>query len=181
MTTTCSHGVTAESWIDFFGAELDEETGERLEQLLFACPDCAAEAERWGAVAGGAALAIPPVISSDMLRALQERGELMNENPMQPGEHRKAEFPDGGRLLLHRLQGLELAGTDRVDLMLSTTEGTPLGRFEDAPFDPAAGEVLVACQRHFGESFPEEIVFEVEGHVAGQLEVLARYVVDHTY
>ena len=181
MTPTCSHDVTAEGWIDFFAGDLDEETGEQLEQLLFECPHCAAQAERWGTVAGSAALAIPPVISIDMLRALQERGELMNENPMQPGEHRKAEFPDGGRLLIHRLQGLELARADRVDLMLSTTEGTPLGRFEDAPFDRDTGEVLVACQRHFGESFPEEIVFEVERHVAGQVEVLARYVVDHRY
>ncbi len=181
MTTTCSHGITAEGWIDFFAGELDEETGEQLEQRLFECPQCAAQAERWGTVVGSAALAIAPVISIDVLRALQERGELMNENPMQPGERREAEFPDGGRLLIHRLQGLDLARADRVDLLLSTTEGTPLGRFEDAPFDPAAGEVLVACQRHFGEAFPEEIVFEVERHVASQVEVMARYVVDHTY
>jgi hypothetical protein len=181
MTTTRSHGVTAENWIDFFAGELDEETGGRLEQLLFECADCAAEAERWGEVAGGAGLVIPPVISTDALRALQDRGELMNENAMQPGEHRQAEFPDGGRVLVHRLQGLDLTSTDRVNLALSTAEGAPLVRLEDVPFDPAAGEVLVACQRHFGESFPEEIVFEVERQVAGRVEVLARYVVDHTY
>jgi hypothetical protein len=179
--TTCSHGATAEYWIDFFAGELDEETGGRFEQLLFECANCAAEAERWGEVAGGAGLAVPPVISTDALRALQDRGELMNENAMQPGEHRQAEFPDGGRLLIHRLQGLELARAARVNIALSTPEGAPLVRFEDVPFDRTAGEVLVACQRHFGESFPEEIVFEVERHVAGQVEVLARYVVDHTY
>ena len=181
MTTTCSHGVTAEGWIDFFAGELDEETGERLEQLLFECPHCAAQAERWGTVAGSAALAIAPVISIDVLRALQEQGEPMNENPMQPGEHRKAEFPDGGRLLIHRLQGLDLARADRVSLILGTAEGTPLGRFEDAPFDRDTGEVLVACQRHFGESFPEQIVFEIERHVAGRVEMLATYIVDHIY
>ncbi len=181
MTAACSHGVAAENWIDFFAGELDEEAGERLEQLLFECLDCAARAERWGSVAGSAGLAIPPVISTDVLGALHDRGELMTENAMQPGEHRQAEFPEGGRLLIHRLQGLELTHADRVDLILSTTEGSPLGRFEDAPFDRAAGEVLVACQRHFGESFPEKIVFEIERRVGDQVEVVAAYVVDHTY
>jgi hypothetical protein len=181
MTEACSHEIAAESWVDFFAGELDENAGEHLEELLFTCACCAAEAERWGTVVGGAGLAIPPVISTDELQALQDRGERMNENAMQPGEHRQAEFPEGGRLLIHRLQGLELGSADRVDLMLSTPEGAPLVRFEDVPFDRAAGEVLVACQRHFGESFPEKIVFEIERHVVDQVEVVAEYVVDHTY
>ncbi len=181
MTEACSHGIAAESWIDFFAGELDENAGERLELLLFECTQCAAEAERWGAVAGGAGLAIPPVISTEALRALQDRGERMNENAMQPGEHRRAEFPDGGSLLIHRLGGLELARADRVDLVLSTPEGAPLVRFEDVPFDRATGEVLVACQRHFGESFPEKIVFGIERHVVDQIEMVATYSVDHVY
>ena len=179
MTTACSHGVTAESWIDFFSGDLDEETGERLEQLLFECTHCAAEAERWGAVAGSAEVAIPPVISSEVLRALQSRGERMTENVMQPGEDGRAFFPEGGRLLIHRLQGLALAGADRVNLALSDSTGTPLVRFEDVPFDSDTGEVIVACQRHFGESFPADIVFEVERSVVDQLEVVAAYTVEH--
>jgi len=179
MMTACSHGVAAESWIDFFSGDLDEETGERLEQLLFECPHCATEAERWGAVAGGAEIAIPPVISTEVLRALQGRGELMTENVMQPGESRRASFPAGGRLLIHRLQGLALAGSDRVSLALNNSTGTPLVRFEDVPFDPDTGELIVACQRHFGESFPPDIVFEVERSVVDQLEVVATYAVEH--
>jgi len=179
MTTACAHGVAAESWIDFFAGDLDEETSERLEQLLFGCAHCAAEAERWGAIAGGAGIAIPPVITTETLRALQGRGELMTENVMQPGENRRAFFPEGGKLLIHRLQGLPLAGSDRVNLTLSNSAGAPLVRFEDVPFDPDAGEVIVACQRHFGESFPPDIVFEVERGVVDQLEVVAAYTVEH--
>ena len=67
MTAACSHGVTAESWIDFFTGELDEEAGERLEQLLFECAHCAAEAARWGTVIGGVEIAIPPVLSTKAL------------------------------------------------------------------------------------------------------------------
>ena len=94
---------------------------------------------------------IPPVITTETLRVLEGRGELMNENVMKPGEHRRAEFPDGGRLLIHRLQGLDLERADRIDLALSTPEGSPLVRFEDVPFDRDTGEVL------------------------------AKYIIDHTY
>lgn len=181
MTVACSHGVAAENWIDFFASDLDEEAGERLEQLLFECARCAAEAERWGAVAGGAGMAIPPVITTKALRALQDQGELMNENVMHPGEHRRASFPDGGRLLIHRLRGLDLARADRVNIALSTPSGAPLVRFEDVPFDRDTGEVIIACQRHFGESFPTDIVFEIERCVVDQVEVVATYGVDHAY
>jgi hypothetical protein len=180
MTAACSHGVTAESWIDFFAGELDEEAGERLEQLLFECAHCAAEAERWGAVIGGVEIVIPPVLSTKALLALQDLGEPMNENVMQPGERRRARFPEGGRLLIHRLQGSELASADSVNLELSSPEGASLVRFEDVPFDRATGEVIVACQRHFGESFPANIVFEIERRVVDEVEVVARYTVEHT-
>jgi hypothetical protein len=98
---------------------------------------------------------------------------------MQPGEHRQAAFPKGGRLLIHRLGGLDLTRVDRVNLALSTPEGEPLTRFKDVPFERNTGEVIVACQRHFGESFPRHIVFEVERCVVGEGEVIARYSVDH--
>ena len=140
----------------------------------------AAEAERWGAVIGGAEIAVPPVLSPEALLALQDRGEQMNENVMQPGERRRASFPDGPGLLIHRLQGSELARADRVNLELSTPEGASLVRFENVPFDGATGEVIVACQRHFGESFPANIVFEIERRVVDEVEVVARYTIEHT-
>jgi len=135
--------------------------------------------EKRGTVAGSAEIAIPPVISAEVLRALEGRGERMTENVMQPGENGRASFPEGGRLLIHRLRGLALAGSDRVNLALSNSAGAPLVRFEDVPFDADTGEVIVACQRHFGESFPADIVFEVERSVVDQLEVVAAYTVQH--
>jgi hypothetical protein len=58
-----------------------------------------------------------------------------------------ASFPDGPGLLIHRLQGSELARADSVNLELSTPAGASLVRFEDVPFDGDTGEVIVACQR----------------------------------
>ena len=70
--------------------------------------------------------------------------QLMTENVMQPGGDRRALFPEGGRLLIHRLQGVALEGADRVNLALSTPSGSPLLRFDDVPFDRDAGEVIAA-------------------------------------
>ena len=50
----------------------------------------------------------------------------------------------------------------------------------DVPFDAAAGEVLIACQRHYA-SFPPDIVFEVTAHRAGGPVLAARYTVLHVY
>jgi hypothetical protein len=179
MTTACTHGITSDRWIDFFANELDQQDGERLEQLLFDCPHCAAEAERWGTIVGSATLAIPPVIAPEVLRSLRSQGEPVTENVMQPGESRGAWFPEGGRLLFHRLQGLDLRAAQGVNIALRTPSGTPLARFEDVPFDREGGEVIVACQRHFGESFPANIVFEIERRRDDRVEVLAEYTVDH--
>jgi hypothetical protein len=55
-----------------------------------------------------------------------------------------ASFPDGPGLLIHRLQGSELARADSVNLELSTPAGASLVRFEDVPFDGDTGEVIVA-------------------------------------
>ena len=60
MTAACSHDLSAESWIDFFADELEEAAGDRFEQLLFECTQCAADAERWGAVVGATGFVIPP-------------------------------------------------------------------------------------------------------------------------
>ena len=56
-----------------------------------------------------------------------------------------------------------------------------MAEFNDVPFDANAGEVLIACQRHFGESFPEKIVFAVARHGVDQVDVVATYSVDHRY
>ena len=51
--------------------------------------------------------------------------------------------------------------------------------FENVPFDAERGEVLVACQSHFADLFPPDIVFSVELVSADQQEEVARYTVLH--
>jgi hypothetical protein len=49
-----------------------------------------------------------------------------------------------------------LTGASRVDVSLADLEGKALTRFEDVPFDAEQGEVFIACQRRFAETFPHE-------------------------
>jgi len=51
---------------------------------------------------------------------------------------------------------------------------------DDAPFDREAGEVLIACQRHFSV-YPPNIVFEIRSRDASHSETLAVYEVPHVF
>jgi hypothetical protein len=51
---------------------------------------------------------------------------------------------------------------------------------DDAPFDRARGEVLVACQQHYA-SYPPDTVAEVRVHDAEGRERLDTYTILHRY
>jgi hypothetical protein len=53
-----------------------------------------------------------------------------------------------------------------------------MAEYPDAPLDRTAGEVLVACQRHF-VIFPPDVVFEVRVREPSGAEVMTRYAVPH--
>jgi hypothetical protein len=58
-------------------------------------------------------------------------------------------------------------------------DGRAISRFDDVPFDPARGEVLVACQKHFAELFPHDAVFRLEVVRGDRREESSRYTVLH--
>lgn len=70
----------------------------------------------------------------------------------------------------------------RVEVTVSS-ESSSETLFVDplAPFDPARGEVLIACQRHFA-AFPPDVVFDVRALAADGAELArARYRVPHEF
>lgn len=172
--------VPLEAWDDYFAGALDDDAAERLESLLMSCDGCAADAERASAVAGGLTQIIPPVITGDQLAALQA-AHAVNVNPMAPGEHRRAGFPDDGYLLVHRFGGMNLGAVERVDVLLCDTQGNLLLRLDDVPFDRDAGEVLVACQRHFQTAYPAECSFTIEAWRARDVAEVATFRITHIF
>lgn len=165
MTRACAEPVAWSRLVDYWVGDLEAAESDRIEEHLFCCPACSAELARVARVAQVLRTAIPAVLGADQLQELRERGLTIEENPVASGSRREVEFRPGVDLLIHRLQGMDLAGARRVQVTVRS-ESTGEVFFEDhfAPFDPARGEVLIACQRHFA-SLPADVVFDVQAHV----------------
>ena len=103
------------------------------------------------------------------------------ENPMRPGERKEAVFSPSIDVLLHRLGWLDLSRATRVGVTVSVEEtGDVLFQTDDAPFDREAGEVLIACQKHFS-ALPPNIVIGVRSRDASGNEGLAAYAIPHVF
>ena len=179
VTASCRAPLSSEEILDYLSDALGESDEERVESHLFRCADCSSEAEWLAGLVASVAVAVPPVLAPSRLAALEREGRIGAINPMSPGQTAKVSYPESGRLLLHRLGGADLSGARRIDLDLSTSSGETFWHLEDVPFDPARGEVLVACQRHFADLFPPDIVFRVEVVSGDGHQEVARYTVHH--
>jgi hypothetical protein len=72
----------------------------------------------------------------------------------------------------------DLSRAERVDLTLIVGDGSRELAFEAIPFDARAGEVLIACQRHYRFTLPGDPRFVLtitEGGVARQASYLVRH------
>ena len=177
MNQSCDDPLKLEELLDYLNGELSEPDEQVLESHLFRCTRCAAEAERLGGLAAAIGTSIPPILSSSRFTGLERDGRIEKVNVMAPGQTAVVRYPEAGRLLVHRfsLSGVDLSRAKRIDIDLTLPGGEAVARFENVPFDAENGEVLVACQSHFAESFPRDLVFSVEV----EKSEVARYTVHH--
>jgi hypothetical protein len=176
VSDPCEKPVSFETLIDYLRGEGEDHD---VEPHLFECRDCASAAERLAGIQWAIAGAVPPVLSTSRFTALEREGLVEHTNRMVPGQRAEVFFPSPGKLLVHRLSGMELGSAGRVDVAFRTLDGDPLGRFERVPFDAEEGEVLVACQAHFAEIYPHDGVLAVEVVSEGKAGEVARYTVLH--
>ena len=179
MRQTCGEPVPFGEILDYLNGELRESDEHGLESHLFRCASCSSEAERLAGLATSIAVASPTILSPSRFAALEREGRIEDVNVMTPGQTAEVRFPESGRLLVHRLRGVDLSRARRIDIDVSGSGGEALLHFENVPFDAERGEVLVACQSHFADLFPPDIVFSVELVSADQQEEVARYTVLH--
>jgi hypothetical protein len=173
--TTCP--IPFDQLVEYFASDGSDE----IEEHLFGCDACATEAERVAAIVGAFRDQLPPVISHAQLADVARRGLAIEENTFHPGTRTAVTFAARLDLLVHHLAGLDLAGAERVDLTIrSEATGAVLYHDPLAPFDPASGEVLIACQRHFA-MFPRDVVFDVEVHHRAAPPAVARYAIPHAF
>jgi hypothetical protein len=141
--------------VRYWTADLDDAETQALDEHLFTCDACSDASARVLAITDGLREVLPPIaLESDLARA-KAQGVRTVANDLRPGEPRETWLPRDGDLLVHRLL-CDLGGLERVSLQMTMLDGTPLVAFDDVPFDPSSGAVLIACRRHFITQFPSD-------------------------
>jgi anti-sigma factor RsiW len=178
---TCPNPVAWATLVDYWAGDLDEDATAALEEHLFGCADCTAASARVAAVTEAVRTALPLVVSRAQVERLRARGTRVRQNDFVPGDRREVEFSPGTDLLIHRLSGLDLTGAERVGVRVTAeSTGALISAFDAVPFDPGAGELLVACQRHY-VALPHDTVMSVSVHAPGGPARSASYTFLHRF
>lgn len=177
----CANPLPWERLVEYWAGDLDEAATDAVDEHLFSCEPCSTESARVARIAQAFRSQLPVVVTSAQLAELKARGLVVEENEFTPGTRRAVTFERHVDLLVHHLVGLDLADVERVHLFVKS-ESRDEVLFEDpfAPFDRARGEILVACQRHFG-MLPPDVVFDVRAIRAKSPPTTARFVVPHLF
>ena len=143
------HGISLETLIAYWLAELPPDEEASLEEHLFACASCSARLEELAALAAGIRATVregrvAAVISVPFLEALKRQGLRIREYRVPAGGRVDCTLRADEDAVVSRMQA-PLAGVKRVDALRRMEVGGKVvfeSRIDDVPFDPAAGEVL---------------------------------------
>ena len=179
---TCSTPIAFEDLVALWSGDLTDDQRDTLEGHLFSCDDCTVASDRLGRVVGGLRQHVPPVVSRALRDRLAAAGMRIVHTRVEPGVQATAVFARDVDLLVHVLQG-DLSRAERVDIDVITPDGLTRLTFPQVPFDAGAGEVLIACQRHYQFVFPQEgdPTFRVHAVEGGARRVVGDYVVRHVW
>jgi len=181
VSAHCQSPIALETLVAYWAGDLETLESDRVEEHVMGCASCAAASARVAAITETLRAQIPPIVSPEAVAKLRARGVRIVDNPMHPCETKQAVFSSDIDELLHRLGGLDLSNATRVTVTVSVKEtGDVLLRNDDAPFDREAGEVLIACQKHFS-ALPPNIVIEVESHTDAGKQHPAVYTIPHVF
>ena len=179
--TACASPIGAERLVAYWANDCAPGEVTAIEDHVFACDECARESERVAHYARTLRNRIPPIVRREDVDAMRASGLVVRENLFEPSVRKDAVFHAGDDVLIHRLGGLDLAGADRVDVLVRSEHGGPIFKDLFVPFDVTRGEILVACQRHFQALGPPEVAFDVEVHRAGAPVRKATYLIPHVF
>lgn len=180
--TRCERPVAFEHLVALWVGDLPEDEADRIEAHLFECEPCARASDRLGQLVGSLREVIPPVVSHAQRERLRASGVRLLETPVIAGERAHARFAPEIDLMVHVLRG-DLSRAERVDVELVTPHGATRVALEGVPFDAAAGEVLIACQRHYELMFADgsDPIFRVFSVVGERREPIGDYLVEHEW
>jgi hypothetical protein len=167
-----------ETLVALWAGDLAPQAADVVEGHLFSCDACAAVSDQLGKLVAGLREIILPVISHARRDRLVAGGTRIRQTMVVAGIQAEARFAPEVDLLVHVLQA-DLSRAERVDVELVDEHGIPRIQLPYVPFDRSAGEVLVACQRHYQHMFPTDPVFQVHVLEGGVRRQVGTYVVRH--
>lgn len=176
----CASPLSFETLVAYWAGELDTAETDRADEHLFSCAACTAASARIASITETLRAHGSPIVTPSRVAEWRARGRIIEDNVVAPNETSNVTFREQD-FIIHHLGGLDLAGAERVQITVRVVEtGALILEHPDAPYDREAGEVLVACQRHFA-AFPPNIVFEATVHRAEGEAQHERYVVRHAF
>jgi hypothetical protein len=178
LSDRCATPIEGIKLLDYWLGELSVEQEEQIEEHLFACDVCHRASTDTSALVARLAQLVPPVLTSLGLERLSRRGIQIESASVAAGADVTVDYPGPGALRIHRLRA-ELDGVERLDLQLYALDGTPLGGGESVPFDAPAGEVLLACQAHYHDTFPDQFLVKLIDVQGETRHLVAEYTLRH--
>jgi hypothetical protein len=176
----CATPLAFETLVAYWAGDLPARESDELEEHLFSCDACTKASARVAAITEVVRALVPPVVTRATVDALRARGHVVEDNVVTSEARSHAVFR-GQDFVIHHLTGLALEDAERVAVSARAEEtGELMLDVPSAPFDAAAGEVLIACRRHFA-AFPPNVVFEVTTSARGGATRSTRFVVEHTF
>ena len=160
--------------------ELPASEAEEIEEHLLGCADCSAYADWLGALGDGVRTLsrtgrIELVATVSVVSRLDADGLPMRRYHLRPGEIVPCSIADETYNLVQLDADLSAGG--RIDGVLLGPGGIPLQRFDDIPYDPAAGTVFVIARGDQIRALPS-ILMTIR-LLRGD-ELLGEYRLDHT-
>ena len=161
--------------------ELPEAGEEAFEEHYFGCDACFERARHMQRFVAQLQASLPPVLTVARREGLEARRPELARVHVQPGEQATLTLGrtvDIGFWVMHA----PLQDVTRVDFEARNASGEMVFALADVPFDPARGEVVLACQAHY-RALPgaRELHVTLVADEPGGRRPLGNYVLDHEF
>jgi hypothetical protein len=177
--------VSTATLIAYWLRELDGAEDAALDEHLFACTECSARLAELVRLADGVQRAaragtLFTIVSARFIQHLTDAGLHVRRYDAKPGGSVNCTVTPEDDAVVAYLEA-PLEGIERLDLLLHDLPQDAHYRVEDIPFDPAAGEVVVAPSlvqlRKLGKARQIMRLVAVKG---GSDQVIGEYTFNHS-